>query len=85
MKHPHAPNTLQIDREEVQFAMRSRTHAWLRDLGGALLRSPDTAVTRFRSRVAIQVTLRTGELAALSEFDATSFRAIGVVRKNDSD
>jgi len=73
-------NTLQLTVEEcIRYALENSRV--VRDLGGALLRSPDTAVTRFDP--ALQYSdARTGELAALSEFDANVF-ASALFENND--
>lgn len=73
-------NTLQLTVEEcMRYAMENSQV--VRDLGGALLRSPDSTVTRFDP--ALQFSdARTGELAALSAFDANLF-ASALFEKND--
>lgn len=73
-------NTLQLTVDEcIQHALENSKV--VRDLGGALLRSPDTAVTRFDP--ALQFSdARTGEQAALSEFDANLF-ASALFENND--
>lgn len=73
-------NTMSMSVDEcIQYALENSRV--VRDLGGALLRSPDTAVTRFDPALQFSNAL-TGEQAALSAFDATLF-ASALFEKND--